>query len=144
MLTTQAGGFVAIVLVSIWQAAPGAIIIYLAGLLAIPEDVYEAGALDGATSWKRFRHLTLPLVAGYLVINTILGFKGFLNSYEIVVALTSGGPGTSTMTVAMTIFTGFTSGDYAYQMANAFIFFLVAVFFSLAQLRLIRTRGVSL
>ena len=144
VLTTPTGGFVAIVLVSVWQGAPGAIIIYLAGLLAIPEDVYEAGELDGATSWRRFRYLTLPLVAGYLVINTILGFRGFLNAYEIVVALTNGGPGTSTMTVAMTIFTGFTSGDYAYQMANAFIFFLVAMFFSLAQLRLIRTRGVSL
>ncbi len=144
VLTTPGGAFVAIVLVSIWQGAPGAIIIYLAGLLAIPEDVYEAGELDGASGWRRFRFLTLPLVAGYLVINTILGFRGFLNAYEIVVALTDGGPGTSTMTVAMTIFTGFTNGDYAYQMANAFIFFLVAVLFSIAQLRLIRTRGVTL
>ena len=144
VLTTPGGAFVAIALVSIWQGAPGAIIIDLAGLLAIPEDVYEADELDGASGWKRFRFLTMPLVAGYQVINTILGFRGFLNAYEIVVALTDGGPGTSTMTIAMTIFTGFTNGDYAYQMANAFICFLVAVLFSIAQLRLIRTRGVTL
>ena len=81
---------------------------------------------------------------GYVVINTILGLKGFLNAYDIIVGLTNGGPGTSTFSVAMTIFTGFTSGDYAYQMANAVIFFLVTVLISLIQLQLIRRRGVSL
>ncbi len=134
----------AIIIVSAWQACPGAIIIYLAGLLAIPTEVYEAGSIDGATSWRKFTQITFPLVFGYLIINTILGFKGFLNAYEVIVALTNGGPGTSTMSVTMTIFTGFTSGDYAYQMANAVVFFIVAVVFSLMQLSLIRRRGVSL
>lgn len=136
--------FMAIVIVSAWQACPGAIIIYLAGLLAIPTEVYEAGSIDGATSWRKFTHITFPLVFGYLIINTILGFKGFLNAYEIIVALTNGGPGTSTFSVTMAIFTGFTNGDYAYQMANAVLFFIVAVTFSLLQLTLIRRRGVSL
>jgi raffinose/stachyose/melibiose transport system permease protein len=94
--------------------------------------------------WRSFRSVTLPLVLGYLVINTILGFKAFLNAYEIIVGLTNGGPGTSTMSVAMTIFTGFTSGDYAYQMANAVVFFVVTVALSLVQLQFIRRRGVSL
>jgi raffinose/stachyose/melibiose transport system permease protein len=85
----------------------------------------------------------VPLIFGYLVINTILGFKGFLNAYEIIVGLTNGGPGTSTVSVAMSIFTGFSGGDYAYQMANAVIFFLVTLILSLAQLSLIRRRGVS-
>ena len=80
----------------------------------------------------------------YLIINTILGFKGFLNVYEVIVALTNGGPGTSTMSVAMTIFTGFTGGDYAYQMANAVIFFIVTLVLSLLQLQLIRRRGMSI
>ena len=61
------------------------------------------------------------------MINVILGFKGFLNAYDIIVGLTNGGPGTSTRSIAMTIFSGFTGGDYAYQMANATIFFLITI-----------------
>jgi raffinose/stachyose/melibiose transport system permease protein len=136
--------WLAIVIVAAWQAVPGAMIIYLAGLLAISPEVYEAASIDGAGAWRQFRSITFPLVFGYVVINTILGLKGFLNAYDIIVGLTNGGPGTSTFSVAMTIFTGFTSGDYAYQMANAVIFFLVTVIISLLQLQLIRRRGVSL
>lgn len=143
VLANESLAWVAIVVVTAWQSVPGAMIIYLAGLLAIPDDVYEAGSLDGAGSWSRFRHITLPLVSGYVVINTILGMKNYLNAYDIIVGLTGGGPGTSTMSVAMTIFTGFTGGDYAYQMANAVIFFLVTVGISLVQLRIINRRGVT-
>ncbi|TXR52218.1 carbohydrate ABC transporter permease [Quadrisphaera setariae] len=136
--------WVAVVVVTAWQAIPSALIIYLAGLLAIPEEVYEASSLDGATPWRQFTAITLPLVAGYVVINTVLGFKNFLNAYDIIVGLTNGGPGTATSSVAMTIFTGFTSGDYAYQMANAVVFFVITVLISIAQLRIINRRGVSL
>nr|WP_276611105.1 sugar ABC transporter permease [Kineococcus siccus] len=136
--------WIAVVLVTAWQAVPSALIIYLAGLLAVPEDVYEAAALDGATAWRQFWGITLPLVSGYVVINTVLGFKNFLNAYDIIVGLTDGGPGTATRSVAMTIFTGFTSGDYAYQMANAVIFFVLTVVISVLQLQIIRRRGVSL
>jgi len=144
ILANSHWAWVAVVIVSAWQACPGAMIIYLAGLLAIPPEVHEAASIDGAGVWRSFRSVTLPLVLGYLVINTILGFKAFLNAYEIIVGLTNGGPGTSTMSVAMTIFTGFTSGDYAYQMANAVVFFVVTVTLSLVQLQFIRRRGVSL
>jgi raffinose/stachyose/melibiose transport system permease protein len=144
ILTDSRFAWTAIVVVAAWQAVPGAVIIYLAGLLAIPSDVYEAAAIDGAGAWRQFRSITFPLVAGYVVINTILGIKGFLNAYDVIVGLTNGGPGTSTFSVAMTIFTGFTSGDYAYQMANAVVFFVVTVLISLVQLQLIRRRGVSL
>ena len=144
ILADERFAWIAIVIVTAWQAVPGAMIIYLAGLLAIPAEVYEAASIDGARAWRQFRSITFPLVLGYVVINTILGFKGFLNAYDIIVGLTNGGPGTSTFSVAMTIFTGFTSGDYAYQMANAVIFFIVTVVISLLQLRLIQRRGVSL
>ena len=144
ILADERFAWIAIVVVTAWQAIPGAMIIYLAGLLAIPGEVYEAASIDGAKAWRQFRSITFPLVLGYVVINTILGFKGFLNAYDIIVGLTNGGPGTSTFSVAMTIFTGFTSGDYAYQMANAVIFFVVTVVISVLQLRLIQRRGVSL
>jgi raffinose/stachyose/melibiose transport system permease protein len=144
ILADERFAWIAIVIVTAWQAIPGAMIIYLAGLLAIPGEVYEAASIDGANAWRQFRSITFPLVLGYVVINTILGFKGFLNAYDIIVGLTNGGPGTSTFSVAMTIFTGFTSGDYAYQMANAVIFFIVTLVISVLQLRLIQNRGVSL
>jgi len=144
ILANESWAWVAVVIVTAWQAIPSALIIYLAGLLAIPEEVYEASSLDGATPWRQFTAITLPLVAGYVVINTVLGFKNFLNAYDIIVGLTNGGPGTATSSVAMTIFTGFTSGDYAYQMANAVVFFIITVVISVLQLRIINRRGVSL
>ncbi|HKJ55341.1 MAG TPA: sugar ABC transporter permease [Nitriliruptoraceae bacterium] len=144
ILANESLAWLGVVLVTTWQAVPGAMIIYLAGLLAIPDDIYEAASVDGAGAWRQFRSITLPLMAGYVVINTILGFKGFLNAYDIIVGLTNGGPGTSTFSIAMTIFTGFTSGDYAYQMANAVLFFIITVVLSLVQLQVIKRRGVTL
>lgn len=133
--------WVAIVIVTAWQAIPGTMLIYIAGLLSVPGDVYEAASIDGATKTQQLMRITVPLVAGYVVINVILGFKGFLNAYDIIVGLTNGGPGTATRSVAMTIIAGFNGGDYAYQMANATIFFIVAVLISLLQLSLTRGRN---
>ena len=133
--------WVAIVIVTAWQAIPGTLLIYIAGLLSVPGDVYEAADLDGASKTQQLLRITLPLVAGYVVINVILGFKNFLNAYDIVVGLTNGGPGTATRSIAMTIIAGFNGGDYAYQMANATIFFIVAVLISLLQLSLTRGRN---
>jgi raffinose/stachyose/melibiose transport system permease protein len=133
--------WVAIVIVTAWQAIPGTLLIYIAGLLSVPGDVYEAADIDGATKTQQLFRITLPLVAGYVVINVILGFKGFLNAYDIIVGLTNGGPGTATRSVAMTIIAGFNGGDYAYQMANATIFFIVAVLISILQLSLTRGRN---
>jgi raffinose/stachyose/melibiose transport system permease protein len=132
---------VAIVAVTAWQASPGTLLIYIAGLLSVPGDVYEAADIDGASRTQQLVRITLPLVAGYVVINMILGFKNFLNAYDIIVGLTNGGPGTATRSVAMTIIAGFNGGDYAYQMANATIFFIVAVLISLLQLSLTRGRN---
>jgi raffinose/stachyose/melibiose transport system permease protein len=133
--------WVAIVIVTAWQAIPGTLLIYIAGLLSIPGDVYEAADLDGASKPQQLLRITVPLVAGYVVINVILGFKNFLNAYDIIVGLTNGGPGTSTRSIAMTIVTGFTSGDYAYQMANATVFFVIVIVISLIQLGITRGRN---
>ena len=133
--------WIAIVVVTAWQAVPGALLIYIAGLVSIPGEVYEAADIDGASKFQQLLKITAPLVAGYVVINVILGFKGFLNAYDIIVGLTNGGPGTSTRSIAMTVIAGFNGGDYAYQMANATIFFVVAVLISLLQLSLTRGRN---
>ena len=127
-------------IVSAWQTIPGALLVYTAGLTSIPSELYEASALDGASPWRQFRSITVPLIAGFIVINTILGVKGYLGVYDVIVGLTGGGPGTATSSVAMTIFAGFTGGDYAYQMANATIFF-DRDRAHLASLQIVATRG---
>jgi raffinose/stachyose/melibiose transport system permease protein len=144
ILANQHLAWLGVVFVASWVAIPGAIIIFLAGLTGIPTEVYEAASIDGASSWVKFRRMTFPLLFGFLVINTILSFKNFLNVYDIVVGLTGGGPGTATTSVAQTIFSGFFNGDYAYQMANAVIFFLVTLLFAVFQLSVIRRRGGAL
>jgi len=135
--------WIGIVIVTAWQAIPGTLLIYIAGILSIPGDVYEAADIDGASRRQQLLRITLPLVAGYVVINTILGFKNFLNAYDIIIALTNGGPGTATRSIAMTIIRGFQTGDYAYQMAIATLFFFVAIAVAALQLSVTRGKGNS-
>ena len=130
-----------IVIVTAWQSIPGTLLIYIAGLLAVPGDVYEAASLDGANKRQQLLRITLPLVMGYVVINVILGFKNYLNAYDIIVGLTNGGPGTSTRSISMTIIRGFQTGDYAYQMATATLFFIITIIIALVQLSATRGRN---
>jgi raffinose/stachyose/melibiose transport system permease protein len=143
ILANQHLAWLGVVFVASWVAIPGAIIIYLAGLVSIPSEVYEAASIDGASGWKKFQTMTFPLLFPFFIINTILTFKAFLNVYDVVVGLTGGGPGTATTSVAQTIFNGFFNGDYAYQMANAVIFFIITLFFAVFQLGVLRRRGGS-
>ena len=140
ILASPDWAWLSIVIVTAWQSIPATMLIYIAGLVTIPGEVYEAGSIDGATGWQAIRHITLPLVSGFIVINTILGFKNYLNAYDIIVGLTDGGPGVATRSVAMSIFRGFEGGDYAYQMANAMVFFLISIALALLQLRITRGR----
>jgi raffinose/stachyose/melibiose transport system permease protein len=144
LLASQNAAWLGVVFVASWVAVPGAIIIYLAGLVSVPGEVYEAASIDGATAWQQFQKVTFPLLFPFFMINTILTFKSFLNVYDVTVGLTGGGPGTATTSVAQTIFNGFFNGDYAYQMANAFIFFIITLFFAVFQLSVMRRRKGTL
>ena len=143
ILANQHLAWLGVVFVASWVAIPGAIIIFLAGLVSIPSEVYEAASIDGASARQAFQKVTFPLLFPFFMINTILTFKSFLNVYDVTVGLTGGGPGTATTSVAQTIFNGFFNGDYAYQMANAMIFFIITLFFAVFQLSMMRRRGGS-
>jgi raffinose/stachyose/melibiose transport system permease protein len=130
-----------IVFVTIWQSLPGAVIIFLAGLSSVGPDIYEAGELDGAGSWDQFRFLTLPLLAPFVIINTVLGLKGFLGAYDVIVGLTGGGPGTATRSIAMSIVQTLNTSDYAYGSASSVVFAIVTILLSVAQLAIIRLIG---
>lgn len=128
--------WIAIVIVGVWQACAVTIVLYLAGIQTVPEDVMEAATIDGAGSWRRFWSVTFPLIAPFFTINMVLSLKNFLMVFDVVVALTNGGPGTSTQSVAFQIYrNGFAGGQFAYQSANAVIFFLLIALLSFAQQR---------
>ncbi|WP_297740103.1 carbohydrate ABC transporter permease [uncultured Tessaracoccus sp.] len=134
LLSNSDWAWFAIVIVTVWGSVPSALLIYIAGFTTMPADVYEASAIDGATGWRNLVHITLPLVMGYVGINLLVGFKNFLQVYDQIVAMTQGGPGVATRSVSYTIFTGFAGGDYAYQMANATVFFIIALTIAAVQL----------
>lgn len=143
MLANENWAWLAIVIVTTWGSVPSAMLIYIAGLMTVPGEVYEASSIDGASPWQNLRHITLPLVVGYIGINMIIGFKNYLSVYDQIVGLTDGGPGTATRSVAFTIFSGFSGGDYAYQMANAAVFFAITIVIAVLQLRLTRGRAAK-
>lgn len=136
--------WVGIVILAVWQAAAFNIIIYLAGLQTIPGELYEAASLDGASAWRTFRSITFPLIGPFFTINMVLSLKNFLQVFDHIMALTAGGPGTSTQSVSLLIYRGgFQGGEYAYQTANAVIFLVVIVLISVFQLRVLQRREAS-
>ncbi len=130
-----------IVAVSLWIGCAFNTLIYIAGLQSIDTDVYEAADLDGATGLKRFSKITFPLLAPSFTINMVLSAKGYLMVYDQIMAMTDGGPGTSTTSIAVLIYKkGFGGGQFAYQSANAVMLFVVVVLISVFQLRVLEKR----
>ncbi len=123
-------------IVCAWQAIAMNTIIYISGLQTVPEDVYEAGGLDGATGWKQFRHLTFPLIIPFFSINMVLCVKNFLMVFDQIMALTKGGPSQSTESISYLIYNnGMAGGQFGFQSANAVVFFIVIVAISVAQMK---------
>ena len=127
--------WIAIVIVCAWQAIAMNTIIYISGLQTVPEDVYEAGAIDGATGWNKFKNLTFPLILPFFTINMVLCVKNFLMVFDQIMALTKGGPAQSTESISYLIYqNGMAGGQFGFQSANAVIFFLVIVAISVTQM----------
>lgn len=135
MLSNTNLAWIAIVIVCAWQSIAMNTIIYISGLQTVPEDVYEAGDLDGATGWKKFRHLTFPLIVPFFTINMVLCVKNFLMVFDQIMAMTKGGPEQSTESISYLIYNnGLSGGSFGYQSANAVVFFIVIVAISVAQM----------
>jgi multiple sugar transport system permease protein/raffinose/stachyose/melibiose transport system permease protein len=131
----------AIVVMSVWQGVGFHMIIWLAGLQTIPEEVYEAGALDGCTPWQRFRHLTLPLLKptfAFVLITITIAAMGLFVQVNI---MTGGGPVGSTSTIVLQIVQkGFQQQQMGYGAALSLIFFCIVLALALLQRRLTRDR----
>ncbi|EOS81343.1 hypothetical protein C817_01000 [Dorea sp. 5-2] len=135
MLSDTRTAWIAIVIVTAWQSIAQTTLIYISGLQTVPEDVYEAGAIDGATGWLSFKSLTFPLIIPFFSINMVLSMKDFLMVFDQIMALTKGGPAQSTESISFLIYNnGMGGGQFGFQSANAVIFFIVIVAISVAQL----------
>ena len=135
LLSSKNLAWIAIVIVYAWQAIAMNTIIYISGLQTVPEDVYEAGAIDGATGWNKFKNLTFPLILPFFTINMVLCVKNFLMVFDQIMALTKGGPAQSTESISYLIYqNGMAGGQFGFQSANAVIFFLVIVAISVTQM----------
>ena len=136
ILSSPGKAWIGVMIVCAWQAVAMNTIIYISGLQTVPEDVYEAGGLDGATGWKQFRYLTFPLIIPFFSINMVLCVKNFLMVFDQIVALTKGGPAQSTESISYLIYNnGMSGGQFGFQSANAVVFFIVIVIISVAQMK---------
>ncbi len=133
--------WIGIVVVAVWQSTAFNTVLYLSGLVTIDPDLYEAADIDGANGWTKFWKITLPLLMPFFTINMVVAMKNFLMVFDQIVALTGGGPGTSTESVSLLIYRGgFQGGEFAYQSANAVVFFIIIVAISLFQIRVLERR----
>jgi raffinose/stachyose/melibiose transport system permease protein len=114
-----------VALVDVWKGVGLATVIYIAGIVSIPQDYYQAVAADGGNAWHRFRHITLPLSwpATYSVI--ILSFIGGLRSFDLIWTMTRGGPGFTSDTIASIIYKQYQAGFFGLSTAGNVLLFLL-------------------
>jgi raffinose/stachyose/melibiose transport system permease protein len=130
-----------ILIVLVWQFSGLTMVIYLAGLQSIPNDLIEAAAVDGATVWTRFRRVVLPLLAPAITVNATLTLIFGLRVFDHVIALTGGGPLNATETLATQVWKQtFVEGRYGYGAASALILTALIAALALAQLAVLRAR----
>ena len=145
MLSSVSIAWIAIVIVGCWQAIAMNTIIYISGLQTFPEDIYEAGAIDGVTGWRKFKDLTFPLIIPFFGINMVLSMKNFLMVFDQIMALTKGGPSQSTESISYLIYNnGMSGGQFGFQSANAFLFFVVIVVISVVQMTVMNKKEEQL
>ena len=110
----------AVILALTWQGFPFFAVTILAGLQAIPRELYEAAHVDGASRWQAFRHVTLPGLAGVIATALLLRMIWVANSLDVILVMTGGGPGTATHTLPLYAFLKAWSGlDFGYGSALA-------------------------
>lgn len=126
-----------LVLVETWQWTPLVMLIVLGGLAAIPAEPYESAAIDGANVVQRFRFITLPMIAPFLMVAVIIRTIDALKSFDIIYAITQGGPGTASETINLYLYSvAFAYYDVGYGSAIAVVFFALVIALSLLMLHL--------
>ena len=143
-LTSTSVALVAVVLVNIWIGIPFNTTILYGGLQDIPEELYEAAALDGATGWRAFRHVTWPLLRPVVTVVLVLGVVYTLKVLDIILGLTGGGPANATQTLATQSYhLSFEEFDFGRGAAMGNILIVISFVFALLYLRAARRADES-
>ena len=117
-----------LVLVETWQWTPLVMLIVLGGLAAIPTEPYESALIDGASFWQMFRYITLPLITPFLFVAAMIRMIDALKSFDIIFAITQGGPGSASETINLYLYSvAFVYYDIGYGSAIAVVFFVLIV-----------------
>lgn len=144
-LSTTNTGFWGLVILTAWQMSGYIMIIYIAHLESIPEDLIEAAQIDGASVFQRFKHIVFPLVAPAFTVSMFLTLSNSFKLYDQNLSLTAGGPFNSTQMVAMNIFnTAFGQNKMAYAQGKAVVLFIIVAAISLTQVYYNKKREVEM
>ncbi len=130
----------ALVVMAAWRNLGTLMVIFLAGLQTIPEEMREAAEVDGATAWQRFQHITLPMLRPTLLFGAVITGIGYLQFFEEAFVMTKGGPLDATRSVTFFTYDQFSFGNYGYAAAASYLLFLAVVVLTLVQFRLLRDR----
>ena len=128
-----------LIVMAAWRNLGFGMVIFLAGLQAIPQDLYEAGRIDGAGRWAQFRHITLPVLRPTLLFVAVITTIGYVQFFEEPFVMTQGGPLDSTLSLAYHTYNQFGFGNYGYASAMSYVLFMVVVLLSIAWFRLLRS-----
>ncbi|MET9317594.1 sugar ABC transporter permease [Kribbella sp. NPDC003505] len=139
-LASKTWAMPSLIAMAVWRNFGTAMLIFLAGLQGIPQTVEEAGQLDGAGSWQRFRYLILPLLRPTVLFTTVTTVIGYLQFFEEPLVMTDGGPLNSTLSVSMYTYNQFGFGNYGLATAMAYILFVVIAVVTFIQFRLLREK----
>jgi len=128
----------ALVLMGLWASVGGSrMIIFLAGLQDVPRELLESAEIDGASSWSKFWHVTLPLITPTVFFNLVLGIIFALRTFETAFIATNGGPARATWFISLHIYqNAFVSFDMGYASALSWIFFVILAVLTLVQFKL--------
>lgn len=127
-LSDPAWAIGSVMAVLIWSSFGVNVVLYLAGLQTLPDSLLEAAKLDGASAWQTFWRVKLPLLASTVTVNVVLSIIGLLRVYEVILALTDGGPAGSTQSVVFHILsTSFNNSQLGYGAAQSVVLLIVIV-----------------
>lgn len=134
LMTSKAGAMFVLVLASVWTGTGGTMVIFMSGLENISTTYYEAAEVDGASSWQKFIHITLPLLRPTLFLILIMGIIGVFKTYGLTMQLTKGGPGDATKFIVQHIYdTAFSRTRLGYACTQSLILTFIITIFTVLQ-----------
>ncbi|WP_372490738.1 carbohydrate ABC transporter permease [Rathayibacter rubneri] len=130
----------AMILMAVWRSVGTLMVLFLAGLQNVPQDVLEAAEVDGANPWQRFVRVTLPILRPTLLLGAVLLSVGFLQFFEEPFVMTKGGPLDSTLSISYFTYNQFGFGNFGLASASSYILFVAIALLSLVQFRAFRSK----